>query len=67
MANFEHFLPIFCPIADFLPQGWGPRILVKYSPVLKSVKILMKRVYIIYISGLNGFRNTFVILIKGHS
>ena len=51
----------------FCQRGGGPRILVKYSPVLKSVKILMKRVYIIYISGLNGFRNTFVILIKGHS
>ena len=32
MAHFEDFQPIFCPTADFLPQGGG-RILVKYSPV----------------------------------
>ena len=23
MANFEDFPPIFCPTADFLPQGGG--------------------------------------------
>ena len=23
MANFEDFSPIFCPTADFLPQGGG--------------------------------------------
>ena len=32
MANFEDFPPIFCPTADFLPQGGGP-FFVKYSPV----------------------------------
>ena len=38
MANFEDFPPIFCPTADFLPQGGG-RILVKYSRVAAGFRM----------------------------
>ena len=32
-ANFYDFSTNFCQLADFLPEGGGPRIFVKYSPV----------------------------------
>ena len=38
MDNFEDFPPIFCPTADFLPQGGG-RFLVKYSPVTDNIQV----------------------------
>ena len=44
-ANFYDFSTNFCQLADFLPEGGGPRIFVKYSPVIRSPVCLIFRMF----------------------
>ena len=40
MANFEDFSPIFCPTADFLSEGGGPKSLYNIHQC-KSMKLFL--------------------------